>query len=89
MPRKSATDRAPPTIGARVECLHHPNWYAGSVVKLMSGKGKKKPVTQMHVVFDDGDEADWNLNNSMPWRYEKKVSGARNPRKPAFASLGY
>jgi hypothetical protein len=51
----------------------------------MSGKGKNKPVTQMHVVFDDGEEADWNLNNSMPWRYKKKVSIARNPRKPALA----
>jgi hypothetical protein len=51
----------------------------------MSSKGKKKCVTQMHVVFDDGDEADWSLNNSMPWRYEKKVSRSRNSSKPSLA----
>jgi len=70
MPKKNATGRLPPAVGARVECLHHPHWYAGTVERLTTPFEKGKQVVKMHILFDDETKNVWDLVPSDTWRYE-------------------
>ena len=52
---------------------------------MMTDKCKGKPVKQMRIVFDDEDEADWNIADSKTWRYEKTVTRGSKPKGAVVA----